>query len=111
MKILAKVFQYFPLTIFTIFGIAFSIVVATTNIQYDDGGMRGLIFLTSQIFTLPIWLAGEVLFALNEGKAIPGQYFVSTSIGLLSALLIDYLIKAVLKRKTIQPSERAHRSL
>jgi len=86
-------------TTYGLIGLLFYFVIWAGNIQYDQGGIKGIIFLLSQVFQVPFWIVGEFLFILNSGEAISGQLLVSIIGGLLLCFLIDLTIKRFLMRR------------
>jgi hypothetical protein len=82
----------FPFTLYALVGVIMWAVVAIGNIHYDESGLRGGLFALTEIFRFPFWAIEEVLFALNGGKAIPGQHVVATILGLFGCVTVDYFL-------------------
>jgi hypothetical protein len=92
-----KLIRY-PVTLYAFVGLLMWAVVVGANIQYDEPGLRGAAFFIAEIFGLPFWAIGEVMFTLNGGKAIPGQHVVSIILGLCGCVAIDHFLTRKLLR-------------
>jgi len=92
-----KLIRY-PVTIYAFVGLLMWAMVVIANIQYDESGLRGTAFFIAEIFRFPFWLVEEVMFALNEGIAIPGQHLLAIVLGLSGCIAIDrYLVQKLLR--------------
>ena len=92
-----KLYRY-PVTLYALIGLLMWVVVVLANIQYDEPGLRRAIFLLAEIFRLPFWAIEEVIFTLNDGKAIPGQHIVSIILGLCGCIAVDRFLTHKLLR-------------
>jgi hypothetical protein len=76
----------------TLYGVVVLIVVLIaecSNPQYDSGGFSLLYFLLAPILGFMFYLPDEIMSAANDGRALPGQHFLSVVIGLLFCLGVD----------------------
>ena len=92
-----KIVKNNPTIIYALTGLLFWFFIWIANIQYDDGGIRGLIFIAGEIFTLPFWLVQELIFTLNNGHTMVGQNIISIIFGLIICLVVDLSIRRLLK--------------
>jgi hypothetical protein len=88
----------YPATIYALVGLLMWAMVVIANIHYDELGLRGAAFFIAEIFRFPFWLIEEVMFAFNEGNAIPGQHLFAIVLGLSSCIAIDHFLVQKLLR-------------
>jgi len=59
---------------------------------YDDGGMGGIAFLLSMVWSVlafPFYVSSELLFSLNDGRGVPGHMFIALAIGTMLCVLAE----------------------
>lgn len=76
-------------------GVCLATVEATMNLQYDDNGVSGVLFWIGQVFQIPFWAAGELLFSMNDGTAIPCHRTLSIVLGLLACVIGDFILRLI----------------
>lgn len=81
-----------PLTLWALLALLLHAAIVLFDISYDDGGLGSLLILSSPVWGFMYWLPSELLFALNQGHAIPGQSWIVGALGLVIAVLMGLMI-------------------
>ncbi len=87
-----------PALTYGLVGLVAAGVVWVADVQYDSGGIAGVLFWGTQIFLLPFWLVSETLSGLTDG-AFPGQGIISVVGGLGICLVIDLVLSRLRLKK------------
>lgn len=98
----------FPFTLWALLALVLHASILVLNVSYDQGGFGGALVLSSPVWGFMYWLPSEMLFALNEGSSIPGQWLVSVIAGLALCLLADFIVYRFRRRG--EPSEPEEQS-
>lgn len=93
----------FPFTLWALLALVLHASILVLDLPYDQGGIGGLLVLSSPIWGLMYWLPSELLFTVSGGTAIQGQWLVSVIAGLTLCLLADFIVHRIWRRS--EPSE------
>ena len=88
-----------PFLLCGLYGLLVQRLIMSYGFQYDDVGLRGLIFWVGQVCYFPFWIFEELLFAINAGKAGQWHHLVAVVLGLLLCCILDSALFSVLKRR------------
>lgn len=89
----------FPFTFWGAVALAFHACILILEWSYDQGGLAGVLVLSSPVWGFMYWLPSELLLALNDGAAISGHALLSVFLGLGFCLLADVVVRR-LRRAT-----------
>ena len=67
-------------------------LIYALRLQYDDGGLGTLLFVTEPIWGVVYWAPRELLFALNGGRAFVGQGVIAVALGGMVCILADHVL-------------------
>ena len=90
-----RLVRQYPLLSYAALSVLFLMVVslfARAGNGYDDGGIGGVAFLLSLLWSVlafPFYLSSELLFSLNGGKEMPGHMFIALAIGTTLCVLAE----------------------
>lgn len=99
-----------PFTLWALLALLLHIAILLFDLSYDDGGLGSYLVLSSPIWGFMYWLPSELLFALNQGHAIPGQRLVVVAVGLGIAVLMDLMIRWFRDRRQLVGADPLGRS-
>ena len=88
-----------PFLVYGSIGLILSVVVWVANVQYDDAGVRGIVYWVGNVFLLPFALIQEALFGLNEGRTVSGQNIISVVGGFAVCLILDLIWRRLISSK------------
>jgi hypothetical protein len=86
-------------TLWALLALALHALILVYDISYDQGGVGGSVVLSAPIWGFMYWLPSELLFALNEGSAIPSQRLVTVITGLTLCILMDWMVRRLRRRR------------
>lgn len=90
---------------FTTWGLGALILHASIllfDLSYDSGGLVSLLVLSLPVWGAMYWLPSELLFMLNSGEAVPGQWLISLGGGLMLCVVTDAIVYRLGSRRKIE---------
>ena len=88
-----------PFLVYGSIGLILALVVWVANIEYDDAGVRGILYWVGSLFVLPFALIHEALRSLNEGRTVYGQNIIAVVGGLAICLILDVIWRRLISSK------------
>lgn len=82
-----------PFLAYATIGVALQIFVYMYEIQYDDDGLRGVVFWAAQLFGILFWAVNELFLLLHHGRAFAFQFAISIFFSIGLALLLDTAVR------------------
>lgn len=103
-KLLAQL-RRCPFTTWALVALLVDASILLFDLAYDDA-YWGALILTVPIWGFMYWLPSELFFTLNDGRAIPGHWWVSVITGLTLCVLADLAIHRLRRRREPEGSPR-----
>ncbi len=87
-----------PFVAWTILATTGMFIIQIFDIQYDSSP-ENIIILTSVVWGFILWVPGEILFELNDGKSFEGKEIIVILLALSISFVLDKIIRTWKKRK------------
>ena len=88
-----KLIRQYPFTAYNLLALLVEAAVIAAGVQFDAGGLLGLLVLTTPLWGVFFWMPDEMLLTLNHGVAPKGHELAAAALGLGICLLADYALQ------------------
>jgi hypothetical protein len=95
---MSRLLRRHPFKVYGVTALVLLAIIRAFGLAYDDGGLGAILVLTSPFWGVVYWVPQEMLFTVNDGKAMEGHFFVSVVVGLAICSLADYLLARIRNR-------------
>jgi len=91
-----------PILSFGIFDILLILIMPIFHIDYDAGGILGLLNWLGFLFIIVIFgIPSIIISRIDQNRVIPGHAFWIVLLGIIMCVIVDYLYRQIKKRKII----------